>query len=122
MEIIDPNIVLALRSGGSVSTSNDVDDPNDYLRWIDGYNQHDPSNELEQRLLFKLDAGYKGFEGTRRDQFLENLVKIIPAGIVHFNKRLETMQSVGSEGRVVLSFTDGTVTQADAGEFSLKPD
>jgi len=107
MEIINPAIVAALRSGGSVPTSADKNDPNDYLRWTDGFNERDEA----QSLLYKIDAGYRGFEGCRRDQFLEALVKIIPKGTIELRKRLEGVQR--SE-KLTLHFNDDTRAEADA--------
>jgi salicylate hydroxylase len=119
MEQIDPDIVTALRSSGSVATSNgDETDPNDYLRWIDGYNQLDPDDPYYQRMLYKIDAGYKGFEGCRRDQFLESLVGIIPQDVIHCRKRLDSLQEI-NEGKVQLVFEDGSMAEADAGASLL---
>ena len=96
MNLIDPAIPAALRSSGSVATSNGgEDDPNDYLRWIDGFDRHRENEPYHQRLLYKLDAGYRGFEGCRRDQFLEALVKIVPPGVIELKKRLETIEDRG---------------------------
>ncbi|KAI1760825.1 FAD/NAD(P)-binding domain-containing protein [Hypoxylon sp. FL1150] len=113
MGLMNPDIVSALRSGGSVATSMDEDDPNDYLRWIDGYNKRRRDDPSHQTMLFKIDAGYKGFEGTRRDMFLEALGKVIPQEIVELKKRLDTIEEK-ADGRVQLKFTDGTVAEADA--------
>lgn len=118
MELIDPAILAAFRSSGSVATSNgDPEDPNDYLRWIDGYNRHCDDDPYYQKMLFKIDAGYKGFEGCRRDQFLEALVKIIPAGVVECRKRLDRLEERGIEKKVLLTFFDGTSAEADSGKF-----
>lgn len=115
MEQIDPAIVTALRFSGSVPTSNgDETDPNDYLRWIDGYNKLKEDDTHYQRMLYKIDAGYRGFEGCRRDQFLESLVKIIPHDVIHCRKRLESLQETG-DGKVQLTFEDGSVVEDDAG-------
>ncbi|KAI1454915.1 FAD/NAD(P)-binding domain-containing protein [Annulohypoxylon moriforme] len=114
MGLMNPDIVSALRSGGSVATSLDKNDPNDYLRWTDGYNKRRKDDPSFQPVLYKIDAGYKGFEGTRRDQFLEALVKVIPQEIVELRKRLDTVEEKGSDGRVQLNFTDGTTAVADA--------
>ena len=117
MELIDPAILAAFRSSGSVATSNgDLNDPNDYLRWIDGYNQHRDDDPYYQKMLFKIDAGYRGFEGCRRDQFLESLVKCIPVGVVECKKRLERLEEKGREEKINLTFADGTSAEADAGK------
>lgn len=120
MEQIDPEIVTALRSSGAVPTSKgDETDPNDYLRWLDGYSKTQKEDEpYYQRMLYRLDAGYKGFEGCRRDQFLESLVKIIPPNVIECRKRLETVEET-CEGKVRLIFADGSVEEADAGMFLI---
>lgn len=115
MELIDPAILGAFRSSGSVATSDDLDDPNDYLRWIDGYTQCSEEDSNDQKMLFKLDAGYRGFEGCRRDQFLEALVKIMPPGVVELKKRLDRIdETIGNE-KLLMTFTDQTSAEADAG-------
>ncbi|KAI9879286.1 MAG: hypothetical protein M1830_009016 [Pleopsidium flavum] len=94
MHMLEPGIVDALKA---VATSNgDSKNPNDWLQWVDGYNQHgeDPNDE---KVLFKLYAGYKGFEGCHRAHFLDELVKIVPDGVVEFRKRLDTL-FIGCDG------------------------
>ncbi|KMU73379.1 salicylate 1-monooxygenase [Coccidioides immitis RMSCC 3703] len=86
---------------------------NDYLRWIDGHitRKDDPSI---RKMLFKIDAGYKGFEGCRRDRFLEELVKILPADVIQCRKRLDTLEEKEGGGKIRLIFCDGTTAEADA--------
>ena len=135
MEMIDPAVLTALRLCGGVPVSAaDPNDPHDYLRWVDGYSQdlNQSSNEDLtggdekelapggwQRLYLKADAGYKGIEGTRRDHFLEELGKLFPSDMIHFNKQLVNIQEPKDGGRIVLSFGDGTTATADAGTRSL---
>lgn len=111
MELVDPAITLALARCGAVSVS-DADDESDYLRFIDGYSQHRPDDPSYQRPLAQI--GGPGFRGCRRDQFLEELAKAIPPGVVEFGKRLARVEEKDN-GRVALSFVDGTATEADAG-------
>ncbi len=119
MNFIDPSVVTALRSSGSIPTSGDPDDPNDYLRWVDGYTQVRQDDEMDQRFLYRICAGVRGFEGCRRDQFLEALAQLVPAGGVSFERRLvDVIQPIDPEAPVTLMFEDGTTAQADAGEFS----
>ncbi|KAJ2996855.1 hypothetical protein NUW58_g840 [Xylaria curta] len=94
------------------------DDPNDYLRWIDGYNQRRKEEPRHQKLLYKIDAGYRGFEGCRRDQFLEALSLFIPTGVIEFQKRLDSLDTLADENRIRMTFCDGTIAEADAGELS----
>ena len=116
MHIVNPDIVDALRA---VATSNgDADNPNDWLQWIDGYNQksEDPHDE---QILFKLYAGYRGFEGCHRAHFLDELVKRIPEGIVEFRKRLDEISDQGTGEKLLLKFHDGTTARADASKCAI---
>lgn len=108
---LDPRIVTALRS---VATSNgDPNNPNDHLQWVDGFNV-DPANPEVEKILFKLYAGPRGFEGCHRAHFLDALLKSVPEGVVHFRKRLSEVIEQ-DEQKVQLRFEDGTVVKADAG-------
>lgn len=131
MEMIDPAVITALRvSGGVPVSAADPDDPHDYLRWSDGYdrgelkrsngNSDEPTGvDLApggwQRLYLKVDAGYKGIEGTRRDSFLEELKALFPENMIHFGKRLEAIEDSSTGNRVVMRFGDGTSALADTG-------
>ncbi|MCJ1378979.1 hypothetical protein MMC17_002078 [Xylographa soralifera] len=114
MEMVDPAIVDAFRSCGSVALKNDVADPNDYLSWVDGYNQRRDDDPNYEKPLCKINAGYKGFTGTRRDQFLEALLKLIPDGVIELRKRLESVCERGQEEKTLLTFADGTSAETDA--------
>ena len=50
---------------------------------------------------------------VHRAHFLDELVKGVPAGCAHFNKRLLTLEEKEGSG-VVLHFKDGTTATADA--------
>ncbi|KAJ5115663.1 hypothetical protein N7456_000011 [Penicillium angulare] len=108
MELLDPAIVHALRSSGAVSVSigDHQGEARDYLRWVDGYSE-------SSKMLYELDAGIRGFEGCRRDQFLEALVKILPDGVVECLKRVEKIQENGLDDKVRLKFADGTFASFD---------
>ena len=131
MEMIDPAVLTALRLCGGVPVSAaDPTDQHDYLRWVDGYS-HDRKHSMDediteedegelapggwQRLYLKADAGYKGIEGTRRDHFLEELGRLFPSHMIHFNKQLDNVTNPEDGSRIVLSFGDGTTATADAG-------
>lgn len=119
MEKINPAVVTALRAGGAVNVSLDQKDPKAYLRWIDGYNQYKDEDPMYQKPLLQLDAGVGGWETVRRDQFLEDLVKTIPEGVVELQKRLDTIEDDPSSDRVYLTFADGTKAEADACEITV---
>ncbi|KAF7596505.1 hypothetical protein BBP40_001377 [Aspergillus hancockii] len=110
MELVDPVINEALRRCGAVSVS-DKDQEDDYLRWIDGYNQHRADDPTYQKPLAQI--GGAGFRGCRRDQFLEELAKDIPPGVIEFGKRLETLEQ-NEHGKVRLAFVDGTRAESHA--------
>ncbi|KAI0964717.1 hypothetical protein F4678DRAFT_486470 [Xylaria arbuscula] len=114
MDLIDQSIPMAVRSSGSVATTNgSAEYPDDYLRWINGYERH-RDDPRKQRLFYKLSAGPWGFEGCRRDQFLESLVKCLPPNVVELKKRLETIEDRGEGQKLLLTFKDGTTAEADA--------
>ena len=116
MELIDPALKTALMSSGSVSVSDgNKTDPNDYLRWLDGYNQPSEEDPYFERKLCDLDAGYKGFYGCRRDQFLEAVGKVLPDGVIEFGKRVESIEEGGQ--KIQLTFKDGSSAKADAGMY-----
>ncbi len=110
MGMIEPGIVTALRA---VATSNgDPKEPNDWLRWVDGFTQP-TADDREEKLLFKLYAGPRGFEGCYRAHFLDELVKINTPGVVEFNERLDTLSQPPNQP-IHLHFTDSTSATADA--------
>ncbi|KAF2676696.1 FAD/NAD(P)-binding domain-containing protein [Lentithecium fluviatile CBS 122367] len=114
MELINPDIVTALRAAGAVNISLDEEDPNAYFRWIDGYTEHKKDDPSYQKLLCKLDAGPKGWEIVRRDHFLENLVKLVPEDAVHLRKRVDDIEQPEDDEKLVMTFSDGSTAYADA--------
>ncbi len=114
MDLIEPNVVAALRS---VATSNgDPDNPNDYLQWVDGYSQSTREDPRHAEVLFKLYAGKRGFEGCHRAHFVDALAKFMPEGLVRFGKRLDTVSEPREDGKVDIRFCDGTTARAHAGK------
>ncbi|KAI2754787.1 hypothetical protein DTO006G1_8513 [Penicillium roqueforti] len=65
----------------------------------------------EGDVLMDLKALPSGQTALRRADFLNTLVELVPAEIVHFGKRLSTLVE-GDDG-VVLGFEDGEVVKAD---------
>lgn len=113
MKLLDPQIVDALRS--VATTNGDPANPNDYLQWVDGYNRPTGQDIQEEKLLFKLYAGTNGFEGCHRAHFVEALAALMPDGVVHYSKRLDKINK-GENGKVTVSFHDGTTILTDAGK------
>lgn len=79
---------------------------NTWFEWRWGYGPHEgelisaPKNETGQTTV-------------HRANFLDELVKLVPDEIAHFDKRLVRLERLGN-GRVALHFEDGTVGEADA--------
>ncbi|KXT04843.1 hypothetical protein AC579_8298 [Pseudocercospora musae] len=107
MQQMNPEIVTCLRDAGAV--------PNDAFRYLDGYTQVDATDSRAQEALYMLDAGPMGWETVRRDLFLMQLVKRLPADSIQLNKRLvHVEQGDGAGGSVELRFADGSTYRADA--------
>ncbi|CAG8220313.1 unnamed protein product [Penicillium salamii] len=115
MELLDPAIVHALRFSGAVPVSigEHQGEGHDYLRWLDGYSPVLNKDGKHERDLYELDAGIRGFEGCRRDQFLGALVKALPDGVVEFQKRLERIHERGLGKKITLEFTNGKFVDVD---------
>ncbi|RWA05279.1 hypothetical protein EKO27_g9826 [Xylaria grammica] len=113
MEHLDPAIVEAVNA---VATPNgeDAENPNDHLRFHDGYHW-DPNDaeNTDDKLLDLLHTGHKGFQGCNRAHLLDELVKLIPKHAVEFRKRLVSYHESGTARRIQLRFEDGSTAEAD---------
>ncbi|PSR81491.1 hypothetical protein BD289DRAFT_372568 [Coniella lustricola] len=114
MELLDPGIVDAVNA---VATPNgeDMNNPNDYMRYHDGYHYDptDPSN-TDDKLLGLLFSGYKGFQGCHRAHLLDKLVKMVPESVVDLGHRFVGFEDRGPDKKLLLRFQDGTTAEADA--------
>lgn len=66
--------------------------------------------------VYKLYAGPRGFEGCHRGQFLDEVMKLMPEGVVEYNKRVEGYEYLPS-GRIQLGFSDGGRVECDLGMY-----
>ena len=110
MKAIDPVIHQTFKA---LATQN----VEDWFQWVDGYH-HDKAdgNEMDEILIARLYLGERGFEGCRRQDFLEKLVELLPDGRLKYEKSLDmVIEDVGTE-RLLLKFNDGTVEEADVGQ------
>ncbi|KAF5963414.1 salicylate 1-monooxygenase [Fusarium bulbicola] len=110
MNLLSPAITEALKRCGAVPISDESEKDN-YLRWVDGYNQHRLDDPGYQRPLAQIGGG--GFRGCRRDQFLYELAKDVPPGVIEFSKRMDSLEHK-EDGSILLTFADGTTVEADA--------
>ncbi|EMC92909.1 hypothetical protein BAUCODRAFT_266173 [Baudoinia panamericana UAMH 10762] len=77
----------------------------------DGFDKNAPVGK--EKLLFSLTNDY-GANAVHRAHFLDELIKLVPDGITHFNKHLDTLEQPDGDGKVKLKFHDGTEAEADA--------
>ncbi|KAI1634616.1 hypothetical protein F4809DRAFT_651714 [Biscogniauxia mediterranea] len=98
LKVIDPQVYSVYKQVASTS------DQEDYFTWVDGHE----TNEIVARLLIGIDA----FQGGRRSDFLEAWSKLIPSEKASFGKDAASIFQQAS-GKVLLSFKDGTSTEAD---------
>ncbi|KAL6705446.1 hypothetical protein ACN47E_006711 [Coniothyrium glycines] len=112
MRRIHPDVESALRA---VATPNGgADDPNNLLRFVDGFTQTSETEPSRQRPLFEMDMGKGAFEGCHRAHLLAELARRMPAGSLIFRKRLVNLHTDERQGRVTLQFEDGTTAHADS--------
>ena len=106
MKLLDPEIHAAFKR---VTVRNGTD----YFNWMDGVREGGGSKLIHQMYL-----GERGFEGCHRADFLDELIKRVPEGVVSFGRNLDAIEDFAEGGRVKLVFADGSVGYADVGEFS----
>lgn len=118
MELLNPAILRAFWGAGAVPLSSAAGsgDPNDYLRWVDGFNRHEGHESHWQKPLYEVNAGVKGFVAVRRDEFASGLIQLLPANSFELQKRLVDITDEFDSSKKRLKFSDGTSATADAGE------
>ena len=110
LDLLSPKALAAQRK---VTTANgDPENPNDWLMYLDGYN----CEGTEEKLLFQLYSGYRGFEGCVRADLVNQLVQLIPPGVIELGKRLKQIVDRSDDEKVLLQFEDGSTAEADAGK------
>lgn len=108
MKTLDPRIHAAFRT---VAAQNDED----WFNYVDGYNWDVKDPDQEDTIL-RLYCGERGFEGCRRLDFLEELVKCVPEEFVEFEKDMVGVTERRNDEKILLSFRDGSTAEADVGE------
>ncbi|KAI9053721.1 hypothetical protein LZ554_002672 [Drepanopeziza brunnea f. sp. 'monogermtubi'] len=108
MTLIDP----AIKAGyDKIATSNAA--PEKKRCWFDfSLGQKDATCGEEGTPVAEVVAGEVGQSSVHRAHFLDQLVKLVPAGVAQFGKRLENVEKVGE--KMKLTFQDGTTAEADA--------
>ena len=109
MKVCDPRIHAAFKHVA-------VQNASDWFTWVDGgyINDSDPTDVAEP-LVHKMYLGERGFEGCHRAMFLDELVKLMPDGMVEFEKNLDIIEEKDDDGKLRIKFLDGTIAEADVG-------
>jgi salicylate hydroxylase len=81
----------------------------DYFQWVNGFE----SDEV----IYRLYLGEQAFQGCRRSDFLDELVKMIPKEKVNLGKAADSIEDFGDR-RVKIRFRDGTEGLADLGKWT----
>lgn len=88
-----------------------------WFSYLDGTNSKLPqsSQPVHQPAEFIINSAV-GQNGVHRAHFLDELVKLVPADIAEFGKRLLTIDDsqTHNSGKLVLHFEDGSIAKADA--------
>lgn len=111
MKVVDPRIYAAFKK---VSVQN----ASDWFTWVDSYtcdNRTKSNGDTQSELIYKMYLGERGFEGCHRANFLDELVRFLPEGVVEFQKTLHTIFEGGDDEKLLLKFKDRTTAEADLG-------
>lgn len=82
--------------------------------WFDFKDGYRKDQEIgQEQILFSLSNDY-GANAVHRAHFLDELVKLVPEGVTHFKKHLDTIDTSQDSGKLTLKFHDGTTAEADA--------
>jgi salicylate hydroxylase len=111
MELIDPEILKGYRG---CSTTNGW--PEKKTTWFDfriGQNNWEGEGERAAigKHVVEVRAGEVGQSSVHRAHFLDALVKLVPADVATFGKRLEAI--IEGNDSVIMEFEDGTTAEAD---------
>lgn len=83
---------------------------NTWYDFVDGYSGKDTD-----QWLFDVTRDAPA-DGCHRAHFLEEMIKLVPDGIAHFNKHLDEITDYGRSSPLTLIFSDGTSAEADIGK------
>ncbi|KAF5574547.1 salicylate hydroxylase [Fusarium pseudocircinatum] len=105
MKACDPSVHNAFKK---VASGNTWESKKSYLfeffDGMDGATADSPLFHVENRT---------GLQGCHRGAFVNELLKLLPRHMVHFNKQLQTVEE-GNSGGIRLIFQDGSIEEADA--------
>lgn len=109
LKALHPSLHTAYRN---VAAQNDEDN----FYYLDGYN-HSKEKPGHEDTMLKLYLGERGFEGCRRPDLMNEMVKLIPGDYVELGKDLVSATESDGNGRIQMVFRDGSTATADVGKF-----
>lgn len=95
------------------TSSGSPDKVNTWYDFVDGYNDKEGD-----QWLFDVTRDAPA-DGCHRAHFLEEMIKLVPDGVAHFNKHLDKITDDGVSNPLTLNFSDGTKAEADIGKTIL---
>ncbi|KAK4697080.1 salicylate hydroxylase, partial [Lecanoromycetidae sp. Uapishka_2] len=108
MRVLDPRIHAAFKRVAAQNAT-------DWFHWVDGCSGGGmDGDDVHEELIHKMYLGERGFEGCHRADFLDELVKMMPEGMVGFSKNLDSVVDRGDGEKLLLKFRDGSSEEADA--------
>lgn len=109
MKRLAPPVLEALQRVGEVNI-------HPHNRYWDGFN---PSTkvaaESQEALLFQMSARNLDYQGCLRSHLLHEVAKELPEGTIKFRKQLKNYVDDELRNKVTLSFSDGSIAEADCG-------
>ncbi|KAF2996712.1 hypothetical protein E8E13_005642 [Curvularia kusanoi] len=105
LKALHPSLHTAYRN---VAAQNDEDN----FYYLDGYH-HTEDNPDHEDTMLKLYLGERGFEGCRRPDLMNEMVKLIPEDYVELGKDLVSATESDDNGRIQMVFKDGSTATAD---------
>lgn len=115
-----PNATRAMRSCSpeiyeafeKVATRNQS--PEKKQVWFDFKDGYKKDQEIGKEQVYFTLNNDDGANAVHRAHFLDEMVKLVPDGITHFKKHLDTIEHGQDSGKLTLKFHDGTTAVADA--------
>jgi len=111
MRKCDPTVFEAYLRVATASGS--PDKANTWYDFVDGY-----TNDDSKHWLFDITRDTSA-DGCHRAHFLEQMIHLVPEGVAHFNKHLDTIVDNGDSSPLTMKFSDGMEAQADVGKPHL---
>ncbi|KAK4945730.1 hypothetical protein LTR10_015078 [Elasticomyces elasticus] len=83
-----------------------------WFDYLDGM-RNPPENQKGQEIAFTITNNI-GQNGVHRARYLDELVHLIPQEIARFGKKLQNIEQKNGNGKVTMTFEDGSTAEADA--------